>query len=72
MPLEKLRAEIYEQYDSMSQFAQKIGWSRQRLSNIVLGKQRANTSDVKTLADALNISGEMLFDFFMPERSRNS
>ena len=56
---------IHAQFKTESEFADKIGWSRQKLSRILLGKQGATIPDVQDLSDGLGVPFMMVAKFFL-------
>lgn len=65
-----LRGKIYTKYKSMAEFARDIGWSRQRLHNVMTGKKTPDVNDIKILQEALRLSESEVFLIFLPTRSR--
>ena len=67
----KLRALIYSKYDSESQLATALGWSRQRLSRITNGMKEPDLDDIRALADKLGASVPEIVDIFLSVKSPN-
>lgn len=63
-----LSALIHGQYDSESEFADAIGWARQRLNKILNGDQKPTLDDVKDIAEGLNVPFMMVANFFLEVR----
>ena len=61
---EKFRSAIREKYKNESEFARKIGWTKQKLSKTILGKRSPKISEINTLSKAMGISVEELISFF--------
>lgn len=55
MAHEKLRAEIKRRFGSEAALARKMGWSRQRMSNLVRGRKKIKISDVNILSRGVGI-----------------
>ncbi len=64
MANELLRQKIRENYKSESDFARKIGWSRQKLSKTILGNRSPKISDINALSRALNTPVAEIVSFF--------
>ena len=64
MPYSKLRGRIVEKYYTMRNFADKIGVSRQTLSQKLTGKSEFSREDMKLFADALEIPKDEIGLFF--------
>lgn len=64
MPYSKLRGRIVEKYYTMRNFADKIGISRQTLSQKITGKSEFSREDIKVFADALEIPKDEIGLFF--------
>lgn len=62
----KLRGLIYSKYLNESDFARNLGWSKQQLNRITTGRKLPDLMEVKTLANALNVTIQDLFDIFLP------
>lgn len=67
--VKRLRGAIYEQFDSEAEFAQEIGWPRQRLNRITTGRKEPTVSELNELAIGLNISVERVAGFFLQNQS---
>lgn len=50
----ELNGLIYAQYDSQSEFAQKLGWPRQKLNKILMGTKEPDLRETAEIADGLN------------------
>ena len=64
MEYNKLRGRIVEKYDTMSNFADKIGSSRQTVSQKLTGKSEFSRDDIQRYADALDIQKDEIGVFF--------
>lgn len=64
MEYNKLRGRIVEKYDTMSNFAEKIGSSRQTVSQKLTGKSEFSRDDIQRYADALEIPKDDIGVFF--------
>lgn len=67
----ELRSIIYGKYDSEAEFAQVIGWERQRLSKITNGQKEPNVEELNSLALGLGISVEKVAQIFLNFKSPN-
>lgn len=61
-----LRSLIYGNYKSQSAFADRIGWSRQKVANIIYGRQEPTVTEVNIMAVALHKSVGEMAEFFLP------
>lgn len=64
MEYSKLRGRIVEKYGTMSNFAEKIGSSRQTVSHKLTGKNDFSREDIQNYADVLEIPKEQIGLFF--------
>ena len=62
---------IHKNYDSESEMAISMGWSRQRLNRITNGKKVPDLFEVKSIADALHTSFMDVAHIFLPSESPN-
>ena len=60
------RGLIYSRYKSIAAFAEVIGWTRQKATNIVNGAQEPSLSDVNKVAKALEMEFADVAKFFLP------
>ena len=60
----KLRAAIYGKYKSAAACADSIGWSRQKMNNIINGRKIPNVNEIKLIAEAIQLSNSDLMDIF--------
>jgi len=67
----KLRAMIFGLYDSESDFAAAIGWSRQRLNKITNGIKEPDVEELNTLANGLKSSVGDIAQIFLSYKSPN-
>lgn len=67
-----LRGKIYTKCKTMSECADEIGWTKQRLHNIMTGKQDANVKDIKILQEFLSLSESEIMDIFLPNKSQTA
>ena len=61
-----LRGIVYDRYKSISELAEKIGWTRQKATNIINGNVEPSLADVDKLSKALGIDFERTARFFLP------
>ena len=59
------RGLVYSKYKSIADFAQAIGWTRQKATNIVNGLQEPSLDDTNKMAKALGVSLEETARFFL-------
>ena len=64
-----MRGLIYSKYESESQFARTLGWSRQRLFKITNGRKIPTLFEVNDMADALGVHFMEVAAFYLPEKS---
>lgn len=60
------RGLIYSRYKSIAAFAEAIGWTRQKATNIVNGAQEPSLNDVNKVAKALELEFADVAKFFLP------
>ena len=71
MVINKVRGAVYARYESIAELAETLGWSRQKLSPIVNGKQEPTLSDIQAIAKALVMDVALLTSFFLELKSQN-
>ena len=64
------RGLVYSKYKSIANFAQAIGWTRQKATNIVNGVQEPSLDDTDKMAKALNLTLSETAQFFLPAKSQ--
>lgn len=64
------RGLVYSKFKTIADFAQAIGWTRQKATNIVNGVQEPSLEDTDKMAKALNMSLEETAKFFLVKRSQ--
>lgn len=64
------RGVVYSKYKTIAGFANTIGWTRQKATNIVNGVQEPSLDDVDKMAKALNMSLDETARFFLPKKSQ--
>ena len=67
----ELRGLIYENFDSEAQFANAIGWPRQRVNKITTGVKEPDIDELNTLAQALHKSIGDMAQIFLRYKSPN-
>jgi len=55
MGVSPLRGRIVAMFGTIGKFAEAIGWSRRKVSDIVNKKQEATASDIEKMANLLQI-----------------
>ena len=64
------RGVVYSKYKTIAAFAQAIGWTRQKATNIVNGVQEPSLDDVDKMSRALDMGLEETARFFIPRQSQ--
>jgi len=64
------RGLVYSKFKTIADFAQVIGWTRQKATNIVNGLQEPSLDDTDKMAKALDLTLEETARFFLPKRSQ--
>lgn len=59
------RGLVYSRYKTIADFAQAIGWTRQKATNIVNGLQEPSLDDTDKMAKALDLSLDETARFFL-------
>lgn len=67
----KVRGEILSRFVNLTAFAEKLGWSRQKISYIVSGEREPSLGDIQVMADCLGISADYLASLFLALLSQN-
>lgn len=67
----ELRGLIYGKYETETQLAQDLGWTKQRLNIITNGKREPDLEELEALADKLDKSIEDMFYIFLRKKSPN-
>lgn len=66
----QFRGVVYSKFKSIAAFADSIGWTRQKGSNIVNGVSEPSLDDVDKISKALNMSFEETARFFLNKQSQ--
>ena len=61
----EIRGLIHSKFDSESDFAQYLGWTRQQLNKITTGKRKPNLKETYILAQALEADFEATAQIFL-------
>ena len=69
--IKELRGLIYGLYDTESDFAREIGWSRQKMNQISNGNKEPDVNDLNVLAHALGKSVGEIAEIFLRAKSPN-
>lgn len=64
---QKLKGRIVERYGSVTEFAKAMGMSDPAISNRLLGKTAWKLTEVAKACNLLEISGNEITTFFLPE-----
>lgn len=59
------RGIVYSKFKTIAEFAQAIGWTRQKATNIVNGVQEPSLDDTDKMSRALGLSLEETAKFFL-------
>lgn len=63
------RGLVYSRFKSIADFAQAIGWTRQKATNIVNGVQEPSLDDTDKMAKALEMTLDETARFFLTTKS---
>ncbi len=66
-----LRGLIYSQYETETQLAQELGWTKQRLNVITNGTREPTLAETAALAGKLGTSVEEMVNIFLRQKSPN-
>lgn len=61
----ELSGMIHSKYESESDFANAIGWSRQRVNKITNGKKEPNLKELAQISAGLGVSFERIANIFL-------
>lgn len=64
-----LRGWIFAKFKTCADFADALGWSKQKLSFIMTGKRIPTLKDVWSMADLLGQPFDSVAKFFLPNES---
>jgi transcriptional regulator with XRE-family HTH domain len=64
------RGLVYSKYKTIADFAQVIGWTRKKATNIVNGLQEPSLDDTDKMAKALDLTLDETARFFLPKKSQ--
>ena len=64
------RGLVYSKFKTIADFAQAIGWTRQKATNIVNGMQEPSLDDTDKMAKALDLTLDETARFFLPKKSQ--
>lgn len=70
MIINKVRGAVYARYKDIATLAEKLGWSRQKLSMFVNGYREPNLSDIQVMAEAMEMDVAELALFFLELKSQ--
>lgn len=63
------RGLVYSRYKTIADFAQAIGWTRQKATNIVNGQQEPSLDDTDKIAKAMSMTLDEAARFFLSNKS---
>lgn len=61
----ELRSLIYGKFDSQTEFAEHLQWSKQRLSKVTSGKKEPSISEISEIAKGLDMEISDLVPIFV-------
>lgn len=67
----ELNGLIYGQFKNQAEFADKIGWRRQKLNKIVNGDKEPDLLEVQTISEGLGVPFMMVANIFLRKKSPN-
>lgn len=67
----ELRGLIYSKYETETQLAHDLGWTKQRLNVITTGKREPDLEEVEALAEKLGKSVGDMVHLFLRHKSPN-
>lgn len=65
----ELRGLIYGKYESETQLAKELGWTKQRLNVITTGRREPNLEEIEALSNKLDKSVEDMVYIFLRQKS---
>lgn len=65
----EFRGAVYSRFSDATAFADKLGWSRQKVSYIMNGKRVPRLSDIQEMASAMNMDVCKVASFFLQNGS---
>ena len=63
--ISELRSLIYGKFDSQTEFAEHLKWSKQRLSKVTSGKKEPSISEISDIAEGLGVEISVLVPIFV-------
>lgn len=69
--VQELRGLIYSKYDTETELAKDLGWTKQRLNVITTGRREPDLEEVEALAGKLDKSVEDMVYIFLRHKSPN-
>lgn len=69
--VKELRGMIYSKYNSESDFANSLGWPRQKLNKITNGIKEPTIEELNQLSIGLDVSVEAMAQIFLRLKSPN-
>jgi DNA-binding helix-turn-helix protein len=67
----KLRGRIHEEFRSLSEFTRTVGWSQNKIGNILSGRRVPDINECAQMAEALNLDTTEYVEIFLPQLSPN-
>lgn len=69
--IRELSGLIHGHYDTETQLAKKLGWSKQKLNRITNGMKEPDLAEAAAIATALDVSIDQIATIFLPGSSPN-
>lgn len=71
LDINKLRGAIYLKHRNAAEFAAEIGFTRQKITQILNGRQRPSIDDARVIADGLKLTDNEAVEIFLARESVN-
>ena len=71
MIVTNIRGAVLNRFKSYTEFAEVLGWPKQRLSKIITGKKIPNVNEIAEMADGLDMTINGVAEFFLTSKSPN-
>lgn len=66
--LSLLKGKIYEKCGSQIEFSKSIGWHKNKVCSVLLGKRTLNANDIQEVSEILQLTPNEKLDIFFNER----
>lgn len=67
----KIRGIVLGHYTSITAFAKEVGWTRQKASSIINGRQVPSLDDIYTIAKAVHEDAGQIASIFLQDKTQN-